>query len=117
MGYREIIMMNQVIDKTSFSAVSFAQSSKIEKPVWLVWCLIVSMLMNALAIIYVQDLYRRKMIDYHNAVLRTEQLIAEKNRLLIESGTHGSEATIQRIAAENLQMRLPTAENSVILTA
>ncbi len=116
MGYRETIMMNQVIDRTSFSAVSFSRSSKVETPVWLTWCLIMLALMSALAIIYMQDLYRRNMINYQNTVLKTEQLITDKNRLLVESGTCGAEAEIYRIAAKNLQMQLPTAENSIIIS-
>jgi cell division protein FtsL len=79
--------------------------------------LLVVVLLSALAFIYVKDLNRRLFIEYQQEQHQGEQLTVETNRLLLEQSAWASQARVQQVAEQQLNMQLPSTRDIIMLKA
>lgn len=78
--------------------------------------LFLGILLSALFLIYVKDLNRRLFIESEDLQQVSQQLVVEHDRLVLEDSTWASTARIQQIAETELNMKLPT-QNDVVLVS
>lgn len=76
--------------------------------------LMIVVLLSGLAVIYLADINRRMSITVENAMSVQNQLHTEYGKLLLEQSTWSSQARVQSLAAEKLQMQAP-ANNQVVI--
>lgn len=72
-------------------------------------------LISALAFIYVKDLNRQLFIDYQQLQSQTEQLQTDSNKLLLEQSAWSSQARVQQIAEQQMDMLIPATKDVVML--
>lgn len=72
-------------------------------------------LLSGLALIYVKDLNRRLFMDYQHTVAQTEQLQTDNNKLLLEQSAWSSQARVQEVAEQQLNMQMPATKDIVML--
>lgn len=104
-----VITHDELVGKREPLVIDFSESR--------VLMLLFIVLMSALALIYVKDLNRRLFIDVQQHQAQTEQLQIENNRLLLEQSAWSSQARVQQVAAEQLDMELPATKEIVMLKA
>lgn len=71
----------------------------------------VALFIQALAVVYVKDKHRYLNILYHAQVKKQNALNGQWSQLLIERGTWGSAAHIERSAEGYLNMQLPKGQD------
>lgn len=77
--------------------------------------LMVAVLFSAFTIVYFKDLNRRYFIQYQNLQQVRQQYENEWSKLLLEQSTWSTQARIQRIAQQQLNMVYPKQQNIVII--
>jgi cell division protein FtsL len=77
--------------------------------------LILLVITSALAVVYVADLNRRLFIDYQNAQTTHNQLYIDWGKLLLEQSTWATQARVQTLAEQKLNMQLPAAMDIVMI--
>lgn len=77
--------------------------------------LMLLVIISALAVVYIADLNRRAFIDYQTAQNTHNQLYIDWGKLLLEQSTWSTQARIQTLAEQKLNMHLPTAMDIVIV--
>lgn len=71
--------------------------------------------MSAIAVVYVKDLYRRLFIQEQNLQTAENQLIVEHDKLLLEQSTWSTQARVQSIAEQRLNMEVPKSSAVVMV--
>lgn len=66
--------------------------------------LALAVFVSAICVVYVKDLNRRLFIDLSSAQAEQSQLQTEWGQLLLEQGTWSTQARIQKVAQEQLNM-------------
>lgn len=79
--------------------------------------LVFLLLVSALGVVYVKDLNRRLFIVQHKLQLKSEQLQADNNKLLLEQSAWAAQARVQRVAQQQLQMLIPLSSDVVVIKA
>ncbi|MDR1012492.1 MAG: cell division protein FtsL [Coxiellaceae bacterium] len=105
------ITREALVESTFTRGISFS----FNLPEFKVLILLFIALASALSVVYIKDLNRRLFIDYRKLELRSDQLQAENNKLLLEHSALGSQARIQAIAQESLKMRIPTSAEVIMI--
>ncbi len=77
--------------------------------------LMLLVIISALAVVYVADLNRRLFIDYQTAQNTHNQLYIDWGKLLLEQSTWATQARVQTLAEQKLNMQLPTAMDIVMI--
>ncbi len=72
--------------------------------------LIVFILFSALSVVYVKDLNRRLFIELQSQQKTRDSLHIEWGKLLLEESSWATQARVQRIAQQQLDMELPKAK-------
>jgi|GEM_PF-830664 len=80
-----------------------------------IFFLIVVVIISALALIYVKDLNRRLFIDYQNLQQVNSEMNIYYGRLLLEQGVWSAQERIQVVAANSLNMVIPSSSDIVML--
>lgn len=83
-----------------------SQSNLLNLPV-LAIVLTIAVVLSAFAVVYVKDLNRRLFIQYQGLQTAHTKLHVEWGKLLLEQGTWSSQARIQHLAQEQLNMKIP----------
>ena len=86
------------------------------KDVIVLTMLIAGVLLSAFAVVYTKDLNRRLFIRYQALQQVQSQAVSRFSKLLLEQSTWSTQARVQRIAREDLNMQLPTSVNTVLVT-
>lgn len=76
---------------------------------------ILAILTTAFSIIYVKDLNRRFFIHYQALQTTHDKLYEEWGKLLLEQSTWSTQARIQALAKNHLDMNLPSPKEVVLL--
>jgi cell division protein FtsL len=77
--------------------------------------LIFAVLMTAFMVIYLKDLNRRFFIQYQTLQAAHDKLYGEWGKLLLEQSTWSSQARVQKIAQQRLDMSVPSPDEIVML--
>lgn len=77
--------------------------------------LIVALVLSAFAVIYVKDLNRRLFINYHTLQTSHDKLYVDWGKLLLEQTTWSTQARVQKIAENRLNMSIPTSKDVVVV--
>lgn len=77
--------------------------------------LVLALLISALGVIYAKDLNRRLFIQYQGLQRQEQQYQVEWNKLLLEQGAWSTQARIQELAQQQLNMVLPTSQKVVFV--
>ena len=70
---------------------------------------------TAISLVYVKDLNRRLFIQYQNLEQQSSQINTNYGKLLLEKGAWDSQAHVQNIAEQRLNMEVPTAKQVVMV--
>lgn len=73
-------------------------------------------ILSAFSVVYMKDLNRRLFIQYQNLQQVQAQAMSDFSKLLLEQSTWSTQSRVQRIAKDDLQMQLPTSDNTVLVT-
>lgn len=87
---------------------------KLSARTWLLLGLSMSLLFSAFALIYVKDTNRRIVNDIQLVTQEYYILQAEHGRFMLEQSTWSSQARVQTLASEVLDLRLPEANEVAI---
>ena len=87
------------------------------KSSWLTVMLVVSIIVSTFTLIYVKDLNRRLFIESQSLQGVHQQQVNQWSKLLLEQSTWSAQSRIQNIALQDLQMVMPTAKNTVLLSS
>lgn len=82
---------------------------------WPWMCLVFACLLSALVWMFVRDLNRRLFIHQQQLIRQQQHLQEEQEKLLIERGTLLDPHRIQKLAHQQLGMRLPGPGQKVLL--
>jgi cell division protein FtsL len=74
-------------------------------------------LLSAITLIYVKDLNRRLFIESQKMQNTYAQLQTEQEKLLLEQSAWSTQARVQQIAEQNLEMQMPGANSIVMIKA
>lgn len=74
----------------------------------------VLVVLSALSVVYVKDLNRRLFIQYQAEQVRNNQFDVEWGQLLLEQSTWATQARVQAIAQQKLEMIFPS-QNEIIM--
>jgi cell division protein FtsL len=77
--------------------------------------LVVMLLVSAFAIIYIKDVNRRLFIDYQNLQYGSNVLEINHEKLLLENSAWSRQARIQELAEQDLNMKVPSAANVIVV--
>ncbi len=73
------------------------------------------LLISAFAIIYIKDVNRRLFINYQNSQYDSNVLKINHEKLLLENSAWNREARIQRLAEQDLNMKIPSTANVIVV--
>ncbi len=93
----------------SFSALSMTKKGLA------ILLLVIAVLSSAFAVVYTKTLNRRLFTDLQILQQQRDSLQVEWSQLLLEQSTWATQARIQQIAQNNLQMITPAAKEVVII--
>lgn len=79
--------------------------------------LLLVVLLSAFAFIYIKDFNRRLFIDWQQKQHQIEQLKIDNNKLLLEQSAWSSQARVQQVAQEQLEMQMPPTKEIIMLPA
>lgn len=77
--------------------------------------LVISLLLSAFSVIYLKDLSRRLFMRYQQSQTLQAQNETEWNKLLLEKGAWSTQARIQTLATQRLDMITPTDKQIKII--
>jgi len=77
--------------------------------------LVIMLLISAFAIIYIKDINRRLFINYQSLQQRSDVLKTNNEKLLLEKSAWSRQARIQVLAEQNLNMKVPSAANVIVV--
>jgi cell division protein FtsL len=70
--------------------------------------LTIAVVLSAFAVVYVKDLNRRLFIQSQGLQMANNKLQVEWGKLLLEQSTWSSQARVQQLAQERLNMKVPS---------
>lgn len=108
-------MNTQVIAARPWQAAK-RKTAIISKKGMVLVLLIVAILLSAFGVVYTKDLNRRLFIQYQSLQQEQAKAISRFSKLLLEQSTWATQSRVQRIAKNDLNMQLPTSENTVLVT-
>ena len=73
------------------------------------------LLFSALGVVYAKDFNRRLFITNYQLQARTEHLLADGNKLLLEQSAWGAQARVQIVAQRQLQMQIPPSSEVMMI--
>ena len=88
---------------------------RLSRQVWMQLVLLLSVLVSALAVVYVTNLHRLTLNELQLAEQQSNQLQLQWGQLLLEQASLANPARVEQLATEKLQMMLPTSKQTVIL--
>jgi cell division protein FtsL len=77
--------------------------------------LMLGLLASAFGVIYAKDLNRRLLIQYEGLQQQSQQYQVQWSQLLLEQGALSSQARIQRLAQQKLNMIIPSSKNIIFV--
>jgi cell division protein FtsL len=77
--------------------------------------LIFLILLSSLAMVYAKDLNRRLFIHYQDELSNVQRLETDMGNLLLEQSSWSQQARMQQVAEQELDMKLPTSANVVVV--
>lgn len=77
--------------------------------------LVVMLLISAFGIIYIKDVNRRLFINYQNLQYDSNVLKINHEKLLLENSAWNREARIQQLAEQDLNMKIPSTANVIVV--
>lgn len=77
--------------------------------------LITIVLFSAFTVVYVKDVYRRLFIDYQTLQNSQNEIYVEWGKLLLEQSTWSTQARVQSVAQQHLDMEAPEAKAVVMV--
>jgi cell division protein FtsL len=77
--------------------------------------LVIVVLINAFAVVYIKDVYRRTFINYQEMQNAQNQLYVDWGKLLLEQSTWSTQSRVQRVAEQRLNMEVPSASSVVMI--
>lgn len=77
--------------------------------------LVLGLLISAFGVIYAKDLNRRLFIQYEDLQQQEQYYQVEWSKLLLEQGAWSTQARIQRLAQQQLNMVIPSTRNVVFV--
>lgn len=77
--------------------------------------LLFALLASALAVVYVTNMYRINLSQLQQLELQTHQLNVQRGQLLLEQTSLAAPSRVERIAATQLNMQLPSDKNIYFL--
>lgn len=81
-----------------------------------IFVLFVAVLIMAVSVVYMKDLNRRLFINYQDVQQTSMDLNTTHSKLLLEGSALSAQARVQRVAAEQLSMQIPTTANEKMIT-
>ena len=100
-----------VIDNAIIKPVDFV----LPVPQLSVLVLLLSILLSALALIYVKDLGRCLYIQYGDLQQTAQRLTVDRDRLMLEESAWANSIRVQEIAKQQLGMKFPETKDVVLL--
>ncbi len=88
----------------------------LSKRLFLVIVLSFAVFASGLAVVYSKDLNRRLFMGLQNEQMTQDALQTEYGQLLLEQSTWSTQARVQQIAENQLQMQVPDARNVVLIS-
>jgi cell division protein FtsL len=88
---------------------------RLSKQLWMQVALVCSVLISALAVVYVTNSHRLAFSQLQASVQQAHQLELQWGQLLLEQASLATPARVQELASEKLEMMLPTAKQTIIL--
>jgi len=101
--------MNTAV-KTVSVGVKYMEWPKLSQRTLIVIALILMSLMTAFAVVYVKDLNRRLFSDVQVLQYERDDLYVEWGQLLLEQSAWSTQARIQKIAHQEIEMTVPKAK-------
>jgi cell division protein FtsL len=80
-----------------------------------VFLLMMTLFSSAFAVVYLKDYNRRLFIQYQNLQSDRQSMQLQWGKLLLEQSAWSTQARVQQIAVQKLQMFYPEAKNIVIV--
>lgn len=77
--------------------------------------LLIAVLVSALSVVYIKNEQRAYFSELQSTTLRTAQLELEWNQLLLEQSALSAPARVQRIAHDQLDMRMPVPSKVILV--
>lgn len=84
---------------------------RITRGMILMAALLLSLLASAFLVVYLKDVNRRLFIRYQHELNITQRNEVRWSKLLLEQSTLATQARVQQIAQQRLDMHVPAAEN------
>jgi len=78
--------------------------------------LVGAVLLSAFGVVYTKDLNRRLFIQYQTLQQAKANAVSRFSKLLLEQSTWSTQARVQRIAKDDLNMQLPTSADTVLVS-
>ncbi|KTC66106.1 cell division transmembrane protein FtsL (plasmid) [Legionella adelaidensis] len=104
----------KVINQSNFFTGHWAQI-RVSKRLCMQIILIISVLLSALAVIYITNLHRITFSQLQSAEQQTHQLQLQWGQLLLEQASLATPARVQELATEKLHMVIPSDKQAFIL--
>jgi len=82
---------------------------------WKLIALIAVVIFSAFSVVYVKDLNRRLFVQSQGLQQERNHMLTQWNKLLLEESTWGTQARIENLATNRLNMQLPKQSNIVLL--
>lgn len=82
---------------------------------WSMLLLVLAILLTSFAVVYVRDFHRRQFGEYQQMQHYFADMQIERGRLLLEQSTWATQARIQQLAEERLDMMVPAPNQIVIV--
>lgn len=92
-----------------------AQSEMSLKQQLLVTFFVIVLLASAFSVVYLKDLSRRLFIQYQQLQYQQQQSEEEWSKLLLEKGAWSTQAHVQDVATNELNMVVPKANEVVLI--
>ncbi len=96
-------------------AVRTKAKTETQQQGWLFILLVALVLLSAVAVVYVKDLHRRYFIDYQNIQDTQNQMYVDWGKLLLEQSTWSTQARVQTVAEQRLNMEMPQPNQVVMV--
>ena len=88
---------------------------RLSKPLCLQICLLITVLISALAVVYVTNLHRLTFTQLQVVEQQSHELQLQWGQLLLEQASLATPARVQQLAEDKLHMMLPVNKQTIIL--
>lgn len=105
------VVINNAIDDALITQVDFV----LPVPQLSVLVFLLTILLSALALIYVKDFGRCLNIEYEDLQQTAQHLTVDRDRLMLEESAWANSIRVQEIAKQQLGMKLPEPKDVVLM--